>query len=146
METFLDDIDTSVKANNSQLVIVDYLQLIGSARNLTEREAIATAYRQALVYCKNNNIAFLTPGQFKQEVIGELVSKKDDGADVRIAGGGSSEVFRTPDVIITLWASVQDLANNTMKILSAPARMSKAFPDIDVIHELSVCQFISVNK
>lgn len=146
VETFLDDIDTSVKANNSQLVIVDYLQLIGSARNLTEREAIATAYRQALVYCKNNNIAFLTPGQFKQEVIGELVSKKDDGADVRIAGGGSSEVFRTPDVIITLWASVQDLANNTMKILSAPARMSKAFPDIDVIHELSVCQFISVNK
>lgn len=147
VETFLDDLDTSVKENNSKLVIIDYLQLIGSARGLNERERVSQAYRDALVYCKNNNIAILSPGQFKQEVINDLLSKGDtNGSDMRTAGGTSSEVFRTPDVIITLWASTQDLANNTMKILSTPARMSKAFPEIDCVTDLGVCQFISVNK
>lgn len=148
VETFLDDIDASVKENGSKLVIVDYLQLMGSSnRNKTSRECVAKAYRDALVYCKNNNIAFLSPGQFKQEVINDLLSRSDTlSADMRTAGGESSEVFRTPDVILTLWASTQDLANNTMKILSTPARMSKAFPEINVVHDLGVCQFISVDK
>ena len=147
VETFLDDLDTSVKENNSKLVIIDYLQLIGSARGMSERERVAQAYRDALVYCKDNNIAILTPGQFKQEVINELLSKNDtSGSDMRTAGGSSSEVFRTPDVIITLWASTQDLANNTMKILSTPARMSRAFPEIECVTDLGVCQFISVER
>lgn len=148
VETFLDDIDASVKENGSQLVIIDYLQLIGSANpNKSERERVAEAYRRALVYCKDRNIALLTPGQFKQEVINELLKKGDStGADTRTSGGTSAEVIRTPDIIFTLWASTQDLQNNTMKILSTPARMSKAFPDIDVVHDLAVCQFISVNK
>lgn len=147
VETFLDSIDASVKKNNSKLVIVDYLQLMGSARNLSERERVAEAYRSALVYCKDNNIAFLSPGQFKQEVINELLSRTSTAdSDVRTAGGGSSEVFRTPDVIITLWATTQELLNGKMKILSAPARMSKPFPEIEVNHDLAVCQFISVNN
>lgn len=147
VETFLDDLDTSVKENNSKLVIVDYLQLIGSATGMNERERVAQAYRDALVYCKNNNIAFLSPGQFKQEVINDLLSKNDtSGSDMRTAGGSSSEVFRTPDVIITLWASTQDLANNIMKILSTPARMSKTFPEIECVTDLGTCQFISVKK
>ena len=147
VETFLDDIDTSVKENNSKLVIIDYLQLIGSTTGMSERERVAQAYRDALVYCKNNNIALLSPGQFKQEVINDLLSKSDTtGSDMRTAGGTSSEVFRTPDVILTLWASTQDLANNTMKILSTPARMSKAFPDIECVTDLGTCQFISVKK
>lgn len=147
VETFLDDIDTSVKENNSKIVIVDYLQLIGSVSGMSERERVAQAYRDALVYCKNNNIAFLSPGQFKQEVINDLLSKTDTGnSDMRTAGGSSSEVFRTPDVILTLWASTQDLANNNMKILSTPSRMSKAFPEIECVTDLGVCQFISVEK
>lgn len=148
VETFLDDIDASVKENGSQLVIIDYLQLIGSANsNKSERERVAEAYRQALTYCKNKNIALFTPGQFKQEVINELLKMGDSsGADTRTSGGTSAEVIRTPDIIFTLWASTQDLQNNVMKILSTPARMSKAFPDIHVVHDLAVCQFISVDK
>ena len=123
------------------------MQLIGSARNLSERESIAKAYRDALVYCKSNNIAFLSPGQFKQEVINDLLSKTSTAdADMRTAGGGSSEVFRTPDVILILWASTQDILNGKMKILSAPARMSKPLPEINVIHDLGVCQFISAGN
>lgn len=147
VETFIDDLDASVKENGSQIVIVDYLQLIGSAHNKTERERVAEAYQKALRYCKDRNIAFITPGQYKQETINELISKGNTSdADMRTAGGTSSEVIRTPDIIFTLWATTQDLQNNVMKILSTPARLSKAFPEINVVHDLSVCQFISVDK
>lgn len=147
VETFLEDIDTSVRKNGSKFVIIDYLQIIGSRRNISERERIAEAYRTLLNYCKTNNIGVLSPGQYKQEVIDALANKDDTSdADMRTAGGGSSEVFRTPDIIITLWASPQDLANGEMKILSTPARMSKVFPEIPVHHDLSVCQFVSYEK
>ena len=52
VETFIEDIDTSVKENNSKLVIIDYLQLIGSSAGMNERERIAEAYKKLLNYCK----------------------------------------------------------------------------------------------
>ena len=147
VETFLDDIKTSVQSNNSKIVIVDYLQLIGSATNKTERERVAEAYKKALVFCSDMNIALISPGQVKQETINELLSMGDtSNADARTSGGSSAEVIRTPDIIIALWASTQDLLNNTMKILSMPSRKAKAFPEINVVHDLGVCQFISVEK
>ena len=143
VETFLDDIDTSVTENGSQIVIVDYLQLIGSIRNISERERVAEAYRNALVYCKEKNITFITPGQYKQDFIESLMASGNAGnTDTRTSGGGSAETIRTPDIIFTLWATTQDLLNNEMQILSTPARESKPFPPIKVVHDLSVCQFI----
>ena len=145
VETFLDDIDTSVKGNNSKLLVIDYLQLIGTATGMSERERIATAYQKTLTYCKDNNIAVMTPGQYTQEVFKDLIAKKDTGdADMRASGGGSAEVLRTPDVIFALWATTQDLLNNSMKILSMPCRFNKPFPEIPVHMDLGVCQFVSV--
>lgn len=145
VETFLDDIDTSVKGNNSKLLVIDYLQLIGTATGMSERERIATAYQKTLTYCKDNNIAVMTPGQYTQEVFKDLIAKKDTGdADMRASGGGSAEVLRTPDVIFALWATTQDLLNNSMKILSMPCRFNKPFPEIQVHMNLEVCQFVSV--
>lgn len=147
VETFLEDIDTSVKSNHSQLIIIDYLQLIGSARNATERERVSDAYKRLLTYCKTNNIAVLTPGQYKQEAIDGLMSKGNtSGVDMRTSAGTSSEVLRTPDIIFAFWASTEDLRNNTMKILSMPCRFNKAFPEIDVLIDLETCQFVSVDK
>lgn len=146
VETFIDSIDASVKENGSQIVIIDYLQLIGSEGNMSERERVSEAYRTALTYCKDNNIALISPGQYKQEVIDSLLSKNSTSdADMRTSGGSSSEVIRTPDIIFTLWATTQDLSNGTMKILSMPSRMSKPFPEINVVHDLGACQFISVD-
>lgn len=146
VETFIEDIDTSVKENNSKLVIIDYLQLIGSANGVSERERIANAYKELLKYCKQSNVAVISPAQFKQESFNDLISKKSvDGSDLRTAAGGSSEVLRTPDILFALWASVTDLQNNSMKIISLPSRMNKAFPNIDMRIDLATCQFISVD-
>lgn len=145
VETFIDDIDTSVKSNNSQLVVIDYLQLIGSERNKSERESVAEAYKKLLTYCRKNNIAVLTPGQYKQETFEQLVAKGNTAdAEMRTSGGVSSEVTRTPDIIFAFWATTQDLLNNSMKILSMPCRFNKAFPEINTIIDFASCQFISV--
>ena len=147
VETFIEDIDTSVKENNSKMVIIDYLQLIGSANGISERERIANAYKELLVYCKQNNIAAISPAQFKQESFNDLISRKSvDGSDLRTAAGGSSEVLRTPDILFALWASVTDLQNNSMKIISLPSRMNKSFPNIDMRVDLATCQFISIDS
>ena len=146
VETFLDEIDTSIKANNSKLLIIDYLQLIGSSNpRMTERERIARAYTSLLNYCKKNNIAVLTPAQYKQDAIDALASKGDTSdADMRTAGGGSSEAFRTPDIIFAFWASTSDIRNNTMKILSVPCRFNKPFPEIPCHMDLGICKFVSL--
>lgn len=147
VETFLEDIDTSIKSNNSRMLVIDYLQLIGSSTNIDERKAVADAYKKLLKYCKTNNIAVVSPGQYKQEAMDKLINMKDTSqAEMRTAGGSSSEVIRTPDVIFALWATTQDITNNTIKIISMPGRFSKPFPQIDVITDFESCQFIEVEK
>lgn len=147
VETFLDDIDASVKANNSKLLIVDYLQLMQTSGNKTERERVADAYKMLLCYCRKSNIAVLTPAQYKQVSIDSFSnSKATDDLEVRTAGGVSAEVFRTPDIIISLWASTADLRNKRMKILSVPSRLAIPFPPIDCYADLGPCQFISIGE
>lgn len=147
VETFIDEIDSSVKSNNSKIVIIDYLQLIGSENDRkSDRECIAKAYKVLLEYCKKNNVAVLTPAQYKQDAIDALANKNDTaGSEMRTAGGGSAEVFRTPDIIFALWASTADLQNNKMKILSIPCRFNKPFPEVDCYVDLGVCQFVSLD-
>lgn len=146
VETFIDDIDTSVKENNSKLIIIDYLQLMGSSTGMNERERIAEAYKNLLTYCKANNIAVISPAQFKQDSFDDMAKKSSvDDADLRTAAGGSSEVLRTPDILFALWATVDDLRNNSMKIISMPSRINMAFPNINLRIDLATCQFISVD-
>lgn len=146
VETFLDEIDASVKANNSQMLIIDYLQLIDSKKSMSERERIATAYPRLLEYCKKNNIAVVSPAQYKQDVVDELQRKKDGEArDMRTAGGGSYEIIKTSDVIFALWASTEDLSNNKMTIMPMPTRFYDAIPEFDIYVDLGYCQFMSLN-
>ena len=146
VETFLEDIDTSVKSNNSKIIFIDYLQMITSAR-MDERSAVSLAYKTMLAYCRLNNVSVFSPAQYKQETFDKLAeSKTGSGIDLRTSGGVSSEVIRTPDIFFALWATTEDLANNTMKILSMPGRFCKPFPDIPVLTNLEVCQFIAVDE
>lgn len=147
VETFLDDIDASVKSNNSKFLIIDYLQLIQSSGSMSERERVAKAYQTLLAYCRKNNIAVITPAQYKQSSIDSFSNTNNiDEVEVRTAGGVSSEVFRTPDIIISLWSSTSDLLNNRMKILSVPSRFAKTFPPINCYIDLGPCQFVSLNE
>lgn len=146
VENFLEDIDASVKSNGSKLIIIDYPQLIGSNNRVSERERIADSYKKLLMYCRTNNVALFVPAQYTQETLKELISKKDTSdSDMRTSGGGSSEVLRTPDYSFAMWATTQDLINNSMKFLSMPCRFNKAFPEISAYIDLGTCQFISID-
>ena len=146
VETFLDEIDASIKDNDSKMLIIDYLQLIDSEKSMSERERIAAAYPRLLDYCKKNNIAVVSPAQYKQDVVDELQRKKEgEFRDMRTAGGGSYEIIKSSDVIFALWASTEDLQNNKMTIMPMPTRFYDAIPEFDIYVDLGYCQFISLN-
>lgn len=143
LSTFLQDIDTSVKSNNSVAVVIDYLQMMPAENGKQVNDTISEAYVTLLDYCKRNNIAVILPAQYNQDSFNKLIeSKNTDGVDMRTSGGKSAEVIRTPDIIIALWATTQDLLNGTMKLLSMPTRYAKPFPEIIIDHDLGPCIFI----
>lgn len=143
METFIDEIDTSVSHNNSDFVIIDYMQLIDSENSrMATHEVLQKAYKKLLNYCKKKNVAVLTPVQYKQEFVTSLAGNGNgDDIDMRVSAGGSAEVIRTPDMTMPLWASTQDLENNIAYIQSIPNRLGKVVPRIKLNIDLDYCLF-----
>ena len=146
-ETFIDDLDTSLKSNNSTLIAVDYLQYIGSLDpRRSDENYVSSAYKKALNFCKSRNVCFLTPGQIKQETFDKLAgSKSTDSIDMRTAGAKSSESIRTPDIIMAIWATTEDIQNQRIKFLSVPSRFSRPFQPIDVAINYESSQFIGLD-
>lgn len=147
VETFIEEIDTSVKINSSKMVLIDYLQLISSSeKGKKNNEIIKEAYKKALQYCKDRNVAIVTPAQFTQEFIKEMAHSKDGKApETRTSGGESSEVIRASDINIALYASIDDLQNRSMTIMSIPSRLSVAFPAFEIYADLCSCVFSSIS-
>lgn len=146
VETFLDEIDTSVKANGSSLLVIDYMQQMGSDRSsLSKSDILSRAYPALLDYAKKNNIAVISPGQFKQEVVNELAKGASSG-EMRTAGGESSEIIRASDVTLALWASTDDLAHNRTTLLSVPTRIAAPFDPIPMYVDLGSCSFYSMSS
>ncbi len=146
LETFIDEIDTSVQINSSKAVLIDYLQLIGAeGRNMSKPQIIGRAYQEFLSYCKKRNVMGISPSQFTQEFMKEMSnSTSGTSHEVRTAGGESAEIVRTPDINIALYASTQDIMNHKMTIMSIPSRLSEPFPDIPIICDLCSCIFSSL--
>ena len=146
VETFLEEIDTSVRENNSKVLVVDYLQLISSLDNkMSERERISNAFPRLLKYIKDNGIAALLPAQYSQESVKELLKMQDiSKADTRVMGGGSSEMVRTTDFLISLWATTEDIKNHKMTILPSTARFSSVSDKIDLYVDGGNCLFSSI--
>lgn len=146
-ETFIDEIETSVQLNDSKLIVIDYLQLISSASKTSKNEGIGKAYQDLLAYCKKRNIAAISPSQFKQEFMNEMAKSKDgQNHEIRAAGGESSEIIRTPDINIALYATVEDLMRKKMTIMAVPSRLAEPFPDIEIYADLCSCVFSSINS
>lgn len=146
VETFLDEIETAVQLNNAKWVLIDYLQLIGSeTTNAKKSEYIGKAYQKLLAYCKKRHVAVMSPAQFTQEFIKESGKQKNmKGVETRVAGGESSEIVRTPDINIGLYASMDDLENHRMQIVSIPSRLSQVYSPIDIYCDLGICMFSSL--
>ncbi len=146
-ETIVDELITAIQRNNAKMVIIDYLQLIGSNSGKKKNERIGDAYQKLLRLCKVMNVAVVSPAQFTQEFLKEMANSKDGSAhEVRTAGGESSEIIRTPDYNLALYATAEDLIHHKMTLLSVPSRMSEPFPPIDIYVDLSVCEFCSTSK
>ena len=77
----------------------------------------------------------------------EMAKSKDgQGHEFRTAGGESSEIIRTPDVNIALYATIDDLERKEMTIKSIPSRLAEPHPDIRIYADLCSCVFASKAK
>lgn len=148
VETFIDEIETAVQLNNAKVVLIDYLQLIEwESKNTSKPQAIGQAYQKLLAYAKKRNVAVISPAQFTQEFMNEMSKAKDGSAhEVRTAGGESSEIVRTPDINIALYATAEDLIRKEMTLLSVPSRMASPFPPIKIYCDLKSCVFSSLGE
>lgn len=146
-ESFIDEIETSVQLNNSKVVLIDYLQLITSNdKNKSKPQVIGRAYQDFLAYCKKRNVMGISPSQFTQDFMNEMAKSRDGQQhEVRTAGGESSEIIRTPDINIALYASTEDIIRHEMTIMSVPSRLAEPFPDIKIYCDLCSCVFSSLN-
>ncbi len=146
-ESFIDEVETSVQLNNSKAVLIDYLQLITSRDpKAAKSQTIGKAYQALLAYCKKRNVMAISPSQFTQETMSEMAKTGGKGKELRTAGGESSEVVRTPDVNIALYATTEDLARREMTIKSMPSRLAEPFPDIKIYADLCSCVFASMDE
>lgn len=147
-ESFIEEIETSVQLNGSKLVLIDYLQLIGTNdRNKQKSQNIGKAYQDLLAYAKKRNVAVVSPSQFTQDFMNEMARSKDGQQhEVRTAGGESSEIIRTPDINIALYATTEDLIRKEMTIMSVPSRLSEPFPDVHIYADLCSCVFSSLEE
>jgi len=151
IDTFIDKIDEQVTKYDIKVICVDYLQLIGRGKSniSSKNELIAEAYKQMLQYLKHKKIAGIFPCQFKQTVVGNLSRASAEemvNMELRDAAGETYEVIKTPDVNIALYASVADLRNGEMKLLSIPSRTMSTFEPIDLYADLGTSTFMSVVK
>ena len=147
LESFVEHMGTSVKLNDSKAVLVDYLQLMSSDnRSLNKNQIISYAYQEALKFCNAFGVAFFSPAQFTQEFMKEMATAKGGSHETRVAGGESSEVVRTPDINIALYASVDDLIRHKMVLMSMPSRQCESFPDEEIYTDLRSCVFASVDS
>ena len=146
VENLIEEYETSVQLNQSRAIFIDYLQLIGTHKNgMSKNEVIGVAYQDSLAYAKKRNVAIISPGQFKQSFIDEMAKSKDGQShEVRTAGGESSELIRTPDINIALYANTEDLIRRELTILSVPSRLCEPFPDIHIYADLCSCVFSSL--
>lgn len=148
VETVLDELDTAVQLNNAKIVLIDYLQLIGSSKNMKKNERIGEAYQKILGWQKKRNVAVISPAQFTQEFMKTMLSAQDSNKDidVRLGGGESAEIIRTPDINLALYATPEDLIRRDMKFLSVPSRFCEPFTPFNVYIDLAVSKFSSVRK
>ena len=144
-ETFIDEIETSVQLNGSKAILIDYLQLIGwDSKNKSKPQAIGGAYQDLLAYAKKRNVMVVSPSQITQDYMNEMArSSEGSSHELRTAGGESSEIVRTPDINIALYANTEDLQRGDMQILSIPSRLTQPFPNIKLKVDLARCIFSS---
>lgn len=145
VETFIDDLKTAVELNNAKLVLIDYLQLMGTSTGRPKAERIGEAYQKLLKFAKDYNVAVISPAQFTQDFMKILSNAQDSSkVEVRTSGGESSEVIRTPDINIALYATPEDLMRKVITLLPMPSRLAAPFEKTQIYANLGTVEFASM--
>lgn len=143
----IDIIEGSIKHNNSDFVIIDYPKCLPWFGIFpSEREMLETVYKELLQCAKRNNVCILAPAQMTQEAIKGIAKTGIDNYDLRTAAGGSAEITRSPDLLFTLYGTVQDIEGGRLKLIPMPSRRSPAFGAIDLHVDFATCSFIEVKN
>jgi hypothetical protein len=143
----IDVIEESIRHNNSNLVIIDYPQLIPwiGIYN-SQREMLESIYKALLQCAKRNNVCIVTPAQMTQEALKGIAKNGISNSDLRTSAGGSYEITKSADVIFALYGTVQDIEAGNLQLISLPSRRNPPFGTIDMHVDLAVCQFTEITK
>lgn len=144
LDSFIDVIDGSVTSNKSDMVFIDYMQLITFNKGMTRQQALAEAFPKLLSYAKRRNIFILTPAQYNQESVKSM--GKGEVGDSRTLIGDSYEIFKSSDVVLAMSGTVEDLKNGLVTFESVPSRLSRPFDKFQVYADFASCEFISINQ
>lgn len=148
-DTFLTILENAVDTVGAKLILVDYLQLVTGDGKTAKNERIGTCYQKSLQFLHSKKIAGLFPAQFKQAFVGDLGKKSATelaSAELRDGGAETSEVIRTPSVLMALYGDVQSIRDGELKLLSIPSRNSAPFAPIDLYADFAVCNFVAIDK
>lgn len=146
VDTFLDEIELSVVSNDSSVLLIDYMQLIQSGDRQSTREAIADAYPRLLEFTKKHNILAISPAQYAQSAVSELSKSRGKDMDMRTTIGESSAIMRSSDLVIAMYASAEDIRNNSVSFLSIPARLDQPFEPFSAYADLGSCTYMSYKE
>lgn len=148
IENYAEDIDTSIKLNHSKMLLIDYPQLIeGGDSRRSLPDMVKEVYKRLLRVAGGMNVAVMCPAQYTQDFIKQMSTFKGEGTpETRTSGGESSEVIRSADINIALYASLDDLARKEMSVLSMPSRMVQSFPSFRMYADLSCSLFASFEE
>ena len=148
-DTFLTILENAVDTVGAKLVLVDYLQLVTGDGKQAKNERIGQCYQKSLQFLHSKKIAGLFPAQFKQTFVGDLSRKSAselENVELRDGGAETSEVIRTPSVLMALYGDTQGIKDGELKLLSIPSRNSAPFDPIDIYADFAVCNFIAIGK
>lgn len=146
VDTFIDDIELSITSNDSSIAYVDYVQLLQSKRGLSGREALESAYPRILDLTKKYNTAFISPAQYSQNSIRDLSKSKGDMPDMRTAIGESAAIFRSSDLVISMFSTPEEIKQKQVRFVGVPSRVAQPFDTFSAYADLGSCYFSSMES
>lgn len=146
VEDFTDILKDYVRRTKSEIVIIDYLALIQSnnPRNTDKVQILNQAFQKAAQFAHEENVALITPHQYRQEAVRAMAQGGD--LDMRVEGAGSAEVLRSTDMGLAMWASSEMLQQGRMELRSLPTRYAAPFDPIPLSTDLGSSYFCEIKE
>lgn len=145
--TFEDHLIKAVKERGMKMLLIDYLQLVPPARGLDKSRTVGLAYQKSLQFLKRYKVGGVFPAQVTQDTIDYIDKKGAENLaslELRDIGAESAESLRTPDVLLFLYGTMEDLMKCKLQLVGLPSRNSAPFPPKKIRVRPQTCDFFEV--